>query len=202
MANTYQISNLLEKMTSADKDYRFMATNDLMAELQKDSIKLDDESERKVVTMLLHLLRDKNGEVQNLAVKCLGPLVKKVKEYQVEQIVDTLCKNIISEKAEELRDISSIGLKTVIAELPPNCDALVVSICKKITTRLNAVVAESASKQEEVSIQLEVLDLFGDLLNRFGASLLMYHASILEALLPQLRSPRLAVRKRAITSIG
>lgn len=48
---------------------RFMATNDLMLELQKDSIKLDEDSERKVVTMLLKLLEDKNGEVQNLAVK-------------------------------------------------------------------------------------------------------------------------------------
>jgi len=46
-----------------------MATNDLMSELQKDSIKLDDDSERKVVKMLLRLLEDKNGEVQNLAVK-------------------------------------------------------------------------------------------------------------------------------------
>ena len=46
-----------------------MATNDLMSELQKDSIKLDDESERKVVRMLLRLLEDKNGEVQNLAVR-------------------------------------------------------------------------------------------------------------------------------------
>jgi hypothetical protein len=34
-------------MTSNDKDFRFMATNDLMTELQKDSIKLDDDSERK-----------------------------------------------------------------------------------------------------------------------------------------------------------
>uniref|UniRef100_A0A3B4AUM3 Uncharacterized protein n=1 Tax=Periophthalmus magnuspinnatus TaxID=409849 RepID=A0A3B4AUM3_9GOBI len=57
---SYHISNLLEKMTSSDKDFRFMATNDLMTELQKDSIKLDDDSERKV---------NKNGEVQNLAVK-------------------------------------------------------------------------------------------------------------------------------------
>ncbi len=40
-----------------------------MMELQKDSIKLDEESERKVVEMLLKLLEDKNGEVQNLAVK-------------------------------------------------------------------------------------------------------------------------------------
>jgi hypothetical protein len=36
------------QMTSNDKDFRFMAINDLMAELQKDSIKLDDESERRV----------------------------------------------------------------------------------------------------------------------------------------------------------
>lgn len=57
------------QMTSSDKDFRFMATNDLMTELQKDSIKLDDDSERKVVRMLLKLLEDKNGEVQNLAVK-------------------------------------------------------------------------------------------------------------------------------------
>ena len=35
-------------MTSVDKDFRFMATNDLMTELQNDSIKLDDDSERKV----------------------------------------------------------------------------------------------------------------------------------------------------------
>lgn len=56
-------------MTSNDKDFRFMATNDLMSELQKDSIKLDDESEKKVVKAVLRLLEDKNGEVQNLAVK-------------------------------------------------------------------------------------------------------------------------------------
>lgn len=57
------------QMTSSDKDFRFMATNDLMTELQKDSIKLDDDSERKIIKMLLKLLEDKNGEVQNLAVK-------------------------------------------------------------------------------------------------------------------------------------
>ena len=118
-----------------------MATNDLMSELQKDSIKLDDDCEKKVVRMLLKLLEDKNGEVQNLAVKCLGPLVNKVKEIQVETIVDTLCTNMISNN-EQLRDISSIGLKTVIAELSPNSTALVSTICKKITGRLAAAIAQ------------------------------------------------------------
>ena len=68
-------------MTSTDKDFRFMATNDLMTELQKDSIKLDDDSERKVVKMLLKLLEDKNGEVQNLAVRYLHQLMKNTPSF-------------------------------------------------------------------------------------------------------------------------
>uniref|UniRef100_A0A8K9WWV5 Cullin-associated and neddylation-dissociated 2 (putative) n=1 Tax=Oncorhynchus mykiss TaxID=8022 RepID=A0A8K9WWV5_ONCMY len=193
---SYHISNLLEKMTSTDKDFRFMATNDLMMELQKDSIKLDEDSEKKVVTMLLKLLEDKNGEVQNLAVKCLGPLVSKVKEYQVEIMVDTLCSNMMSDK-EQLRDISSMGLKTVIAELPP-CSAgqsLTANVCKKITSQLIGAMG----KQEDVSVQLEALDILSDMLS---GTLISFHASILTSLLPQLTSPRMAVRKRAIMALG
>lgn len=59
-----------------------MATNDLMMELQKDSIKLDEDSERKVVAMLLKLLEDKNGEVQNLAVKWWEPGLVSCLVYQ------------------------------------------------------------------------------------------------------------------------
>ena len=62
----------------------------------------------------------------------LGPLVNKVKEYQVETVVDALCNNMVSEK-EQLRDISSIGLKTVISELPLGSSSLAASVCKRIT---------------------------------------------------------------------
>lgn len=37
-------------MNSVDKDYRFMATNDLITALQHEYFKLDDESEKKVMT--------------------------------------------------------------------------------------------------------------------------------------------------------
>nr|CAG4641437.1 EOG090X00HY [Eurycercus lamellatus] len=184
-------------MASSDKDFRFMATNDLMGELQKDSIKLDDDSERKVVKMLLRLLEDKNGEVQNLAVRCLGPLVTKVKDVQVETIVEHLCTNMCSDK-EQLRDISSIGLKTVISELPLTASSMAASVCKRITGRLSTTIA----KQEDVSVQLEALDILADLLTRFGSLLVSFHPAILEALLPQLASPRLAVRKRTIQALG
>uniref|UniRef100_A0A8D3CWN3 TATA-binding protein interacting (TIP20) domain-containing protein n=1 Tax=Scophthalmus maximus TaxID=52904 RepID=A0A8D3CWN3_SCOMX len=176
---SYHVSNLLEKMTSTDKDFRFMATNDLMLELQKDSIKLDEDSERKVVTMLLKLLEDKNGEVQNLAVKCLAPLVRKVKEPQLETMVDTLCSNMVSDK-EQLRDISSMGVKTLIAELPLSSAglSLTVSVCKRITSQLIGAMG----KQEDVSVQLELLSL--------------------SISLRQLTSPRMAVRKRSILALG
>mgnify|MGYP002803523298 FL=1 len=196
-ASPYHISSLLDKMTSNDKDFRFMAINDLMAELQKDSIKLDDESERRVVHMLLKLLEDKNGEVQNLTVKCLGPLVGKVKEYHIESIVDSLCSNMLSPN-EQLRDISSIGLKTVIGELPPASSALAANIAKRITGRLTTTVLKSA----DVSVQLEALDILGDLLSKFGGLLVSFHSSIQKSLFAQLKSPRLAVRKRAIIALG
>lgn len=196
-ASSYHISNLLEKMTSADKDYRFMAINDLTTELQKDSIKLDDESERKVIKQLLKLLEDKNGEVQNLAVRCLGPLTAKLKEYQTEMIVDQLCNNMLSDN-EQLRDISSIGLKTVIQELPQGNAAMVGNICKKITGRLTSAI----TKQRDVPVQLEALDILGDLLAKYGSMLLNFHASVNEALLPLLKSQRMAVRKRTYNAIG
>ncbi|XP_024120935.1 cullin-associated NEDD8-dissociated protein 2 [Oryzias melastigma] len=196
---SYHISNLLEKMTSTDKDFRFMATNDLMLELQKDSIKLDEDSERRVVAMLLKLLEDKNGEVQNLAVKCLAPLVSKVKEPQVEAMVESLCSNMMSDK-EQLRDISSMGLKAVITELPLSSSGLTLTagVCKKITSQLIGALG----KQEDVSLQLEALDILSDMLGRLSGALVSFHGSLLSSLLPQLTSSRMAVRKRSILALG
>jgi cullin-associated NEDD8-dissociated protein 1 len=67
--------------------------------------------------------------------------VNKVKEYQVETIVDALCTNMVSEK-EQLRDISSIGLKTVISELPLASSSLAGNVCRRITGRLSSAIAK------------------------------------------------------------
>lgn len=53
-------------------------------------------------------------------------------------------------------------------------------------------------QQEDVSVQLEALDIVADLLCRFGNVLSSFHSSILNSLLPQLCSQRQAVRKRTI----
>uniref|UniRef100_A0A8C2HKA5 Cullin-associated and neddylation-dissociated 1 n=1 Tax=Cyprinus carpio TaxID=7962 RepID=A0A8C2HKA5_CYPCA len=71
-------------------------------------------------------------------------------------------------------------------------------VCKKITGRLTSAIA----KQEDVSVQLEALDIMADMLCRQGGLLVNFHPSILSCLLPQLTSPRLAVRKRTIIALG
>ena len=64
--------------------------------------------------------------------------------------------------------------------------------------RLSAAIAQ----QKDVSVQLEALDILGDLLSRFGGLLIQFHPNLLDALLPQLKSPRLAVRKRYVCAPG
>lgn len=53
-----------------------------------------------------------------------------------------------------------------------------------------------------MTVQLEALDILGDLLSRFGSILQPYHAMLLDALLPQLSSGRQAVRKRTVVALG
>ena len=71
------------------------------------------------------------------------------------------CANMVGDK-EQLRDISSIGLKTVINELPLTTTSLAVSVCKVMVGRLSAAIAQ----QHDISVQLEALDILGDLLSR------------------------------------
>lgn len=49
---------------------------------------------------------------------------------------------------------------------------------------------------------MEALDILSDLLIRFGDLLYSFHETILKALVPQLASPRQAVRKRAIVALS
>ncbi|EDV20392.1 uncharacterized protein TRIADDRAFT_51005 [Trichoplax adhaerens] len=191
-----QVASLCSKMNSVDKDYRFMATNDLISALQHEYFKLDDESEKKVVSTVMRLLEDKNGEVQNLAVKCLGLLVTKVKENYVEQIANSLCDGMKS-TSEQLRDISSIGLKTVIADIASQTQ-LAVLLCKLIVSRLLSVIPRA----QDPSVQLEALDILSDILKKYGGLLADHHSNVQDCLIAQMTSSRLAVRKRATIALG
>lgn len=67
MSNTALVV-ILEKIASKDKDFRYMATSDLLHELQKDTFKADSELEKKLCGVVLNQLEDPSGDISNLAV--------------------------------------------------------------------------------------------------------------------------------------
>ena len=96
----------------------------------------------------------------------MGPLITKVKDAQVEVIADSLCQNMVTGK-EQLRDISSIGLKTVIGGLPASsASSLAANICRRVTGKLTSTV----TKTDVVSVQLDALEILGDLLTKYGGT--------------------------------
>ncbi|KAI6228822.1 hypothetical protein M3Y99_01191200 [Aphelenchoides fujianensis] len=200
-----RIRSLLEKMQSADEDFRYTVTNYLMMELQKDSIKLDDDTERRVSSSpewtqsdrwgfqitkaLLGLLDDRNGEVRNLAVRCFTPLAAKVKMQHIELVVDQLCKNLETDQ-ERLRDVSSIALKTVISGLTPQHNAnQTAAIAAKVVP--NLLTGLRSQKRTDSSIKIEIRDIIGIIVNKFHR-----HGGI------DLRAIEDALRKRAIIVLG
>lgn len=94
-----------------------MACSDLTEELKRDTFKFDASSETKVVDSILRLLEDSSGDVQGVAVKCLGPLVKKISDANVTKIISQLTTHMNNMKKSELREISNIGLKGVIQDI-------------------------------------------------------------------------------------
>ncbi|GKC38863.1 cullin-associated NEDD8-dissociated protein 1, partial [Tanacetum coccineum] len=57
------------EMTRKDKDYRYMATSDLLNELNKEGFKLDGDLELRLSSTVLQQLDDAAGDVSRLANK-------------------------------------------------------------------------------------------------------------------------------------
>jgi len=186
---------ILEKIASKDKDFRYMATSDLLNELQKDNFKADAEMEKKLCTAILNQLEDPSGDISGLAVKCLGFLVRKVSEARAEELVKTLCDKVITVPAkkdkEQQRDIASIGLKTIIAEITGG--TLANHAANIMTNKL----LEGATK-DNYEVAGDSLDILGEVLTKFGGLVGAEHVRIRTTLAPLLDDGRTALRKRAL----
>lgn len=193
---TCAIKTLLDRMDSADKDFRFMATNDLIGELQHDSIRMDDESEKNVTEHIVKLLSDKNGEVQNLAVKCLGYLVGKIKDDRRQSVIKSLCQ-MLKNDSEQIRDIASIALKTIVTEIPISKRMIDI-----VNNDLNPDLLVAIGNSNDVNVKLESLEILTELINRIGSELIVWHERIQRQLFKQLESDRSAVRKRSMNALS
>lgn len=191
------ITNILEKMGSRDKDFQYMAVSDLATELEKESFKFEANVENRVVLALLNLLKGSSNNIQELAVKCLGPLVRKVKDTSVQDILETLTDTLLNEKSpEELRDISSMGLKAAIGAISPDSTTLSGFVHKRFTPRLVQCLPQPAPTE----VKVYCLDIIVDLLTRSGRQ--MNHDSVQKAILPLLTSNISPIRKRCIVCVG
>ncbi|KAJ3495579.1 hypothetical protein NMY22_g19919 [Coprinellus aureogranulatus] len=151
-------------MQSPDQDFRFMGLNDLMTEIKQDpnSFQGDETVENKVLNQVLSLVEDKISEVKNQAVKCLGQLIKILRQTQMELVVDKLI-DFSGGKDEELRDISGLALKTITAELPPD-GRIAASACAKLTPKLLGQIENPSTPPETLVESLSILTI---LISRF-----------------------------------
>ncbi|KAH3767418.1 cullin-associated NEDD8-dissociated protein 1 [Pelomyxa schiedti] len=194
---SFAITAILEKLQARDKDFQYMGVSDLLAEVEKETFKFDPSMEGRVVVALLNLLKTSSNNIQELAVKCMGPLVKKVKEPVVIDILENLSEALLNEKSsEELRDICSMGLKAVINVVPADSAALSTYLHKKLTPRLLVFLQQS----DVTEVKVYCLDIIVDLLNRMGRQ--VNHEAVQQAVLPLLTSNIAPVRKRCITCVG
>ncbi|XP_047980152.1 cullin-associated NEDD8-dissociated protein 1-like [Salvia hispanica] len=195
MANL-ALTGILEKMTGKDKDYRYMATSDLLNELNKEGFKLDVDLEAKLSNIVIQQLDDAAGDVSGLAVKCLVPLVKKIHEQQVLEMTNKLCDKLLNGK-EQNRDIASIAVKTIVAEVPNAtvAQSVLVSISPKL---IRGIVTQAMGTE----IKCECLDILCDVLHKYGNLMASDHEVLLSALLPQLNTNQASVRKKAVSCIA
>ncbi|KAL4071187.1 armadillo-type protein [Scleroderma yunnanense] len=201
MTKTYIMNSLIEKMQSPDQDFRFMGLNDLMNEIKQDpnSFVGDESVENKVLRQVLKLVEDKISEVKNQAVKCLGQLIKIMRESQMEFVVDSLIHFLVG-KDEELRDISGLALKTITSELPPD-GRIAGKACAKLTPKLLNQVLNPDTPPDTL---IETLSTLSILITRFPAHFSdpLMKPQPLAAIAPLLTHSRPAVRKRAILTLS
>lgn len=178
-----------------------MALNDLINEIKLDSNNFsgDESIENKVLQQVLKLVEDKISEVKNQAVKCLGQLIKILRQSQMETVVDKLI-DFTGGADDELRDISSLALKTITAELPLD-SKIGVSACARLTPKLLEQLAKTDNPPET---SVEALSILTILVSRFPTHLSTHakNLNVLQILTPLLTHPRPVVRKRAIVTIS
>ncbi|KAI5986283.1 ARM repeat-containing protein [Pisolithus marmoratus] len=194
MTKSYLMNSLIEKHT-------FMGLNDLLNEIKQDpnSFLGDESVENKVLRQVLKLVEDKISEVKNQAVKCLGQLIKIMREGQVEFVVEALIQFLVG-KDEELRkyirfgrtlaygDATPLALKTITSELPPD-GKIAGKACSELAPKLLNQVLNPDTPPDTL---IETLSTLSILITRFPAhfSYSQIKPQPLTAIAPFLTHPR------------
>ncbi|CAN9478568.1 unnamed protein product [Alternaria alternata] len=115
----HNVAQLLPRFADDDPDFRFMALSDLHDILQVAHPGLllhDDVVSAKTVEGLLTTLVDTNGEVQNQALKCLGPFVNRINDKTLPVMIDKLSTLPTGNTVDQ--SIPAMALREVVISLP------------------------------------------------------------------------------------
>ena len=138
-------------------------------------------------------------------------------------ITDRLVK-LSTEKEEGTRDIASLGLKTVVAEIKPT-STLASTVSTRLVPKLIDQLKQASGKSvrsaplagqanssidrlqanSSPSLLIDCLDLLSDILSRFEATVSAIadlQKAVLGAVTSLLNNGRPAVRKRAVATLG
>ncbi|KAF5027400.1 hypothetical protein F66182_477 [Fusarium sp. NRRL 66182] len=109
----------VQKLGDNDPDFRFMALNDLLVLLnhaKPDFLHHDYNIAARTVDSIIKTLDDQNGEVQNLAIKCLGPFVGKIPTPVIAPMIEKLSSLKLKNSVDNA--VPSLALRNVIIALP------------------------------------------------------------------------------------
>ncbi|CAJ0939264.1 unnamed protein product, partial [Mesorhabditis belari] len=179
----YEVAGWLEKMDSPDK-----------------ALSLELIKRKQGYSQIAEVVGgQKRRNPVDLTVRCLATVVARSKDPQADFVVDSLCTNLTAQKPE-LRDVSSVALKTVVSELPTG-SSQASNIVSRLTPQLSKVLRDNP--EIEAGVRMEMLDILADVLFRYGGTIAQHHNFIKDVLLQVLASStRQAIRKRTINCLG
>ncbi|KAF9893296.1 hypothetical protein FE257_011726 [Aspergillus nanangensis] len=113
------LNSLLSKLDDPDPDMRYMSLNDLLGILNSPAssyLAHDPHSSSRLADGLLKSLDDQHGDVQNQALKCLGPLVLRLPSDSLSSILEKLSTLTTSQTIDT--SVPNTALRVIVTALP------------------------------------------------------------------------------------
>ncbi|KAL4722942.1 hypothetical protein ACLX1H_010182 [Fusarium chlamydosporum] len=220
----------VQKLSDNDPDFRFMALNDLLQLLnhaKPDFLQHDYNIAARTVDSIIKTLDDQNGEVQNLAVKCLGPFVGKVPTPVIAPMIEKLSSLKLKNSVDNA--VPSMALRNVIIALPrpvpgipptPDVQEAYSAISRVLIPRLigpgpktqvpqNPKIPLPAVPegllQNEGDLNAEAVDVLIEVVRCFGPMLVQVEVEAMQEVVIQLLESEKGtsvVKKRAVVAIS
>ncbi|KAK5380373.1 hypothetical protein LTR20_007188 [Exophiala xenobiotica] len=220
------ITAMLNKIADPDPDIRFMQLSDLASVLSSPSseyMRNESHTAARIIDALLKTLTDQNGEVQNQALKCIGPLAARTPGEIIAPLIDKLT-NLTDSDIDV--SIPNTALRTLIAALPhpqsngPPAQEVkdsYAAISKVLIPRLvgHVVLPSSKSppqlptglleKQKDKGYSAEAVDVMIEIVKCYGSMLQELElVELAKTVMHIIESPQAGgvVKKRALAGVG